>query len=258
MIDGQKIKDFSGGILESQHRRFWSYVYDNVPGPATHEIKVCANCDNRVSDSNSKNNCKDFTLKVREVKEKRKPNGPPDFVVSNLTLDKNPCVEGDDVVITFFVINQGIDYGDECTACLIIDGETVKTFAVPENFHLYVGKSVVWSYTYKATKSITNAHNIKVCADCENNVVETDESNNCLQKTLNLEQDQDCSKLLEDVYRLIDLWKADAAELPTVVDAINKWASCDDSSSPSSGSKEQQKAQLMAILQAKEAGGKGN
>ena len=62
----------------------------------------------------------------------------------------------------------------------------------------------------------------------------------------------DCSQLLADVYRLIDDWKADKIELQTVIDAINRWANCGSDQGESAANIEQQKAQLMAMLQPNE------
>ena len=62
----------------------------------------------------------------------------------------------------------------------------------------------------------------------------------------------DCSQLLADVYRFIDDWKADKIELQTVIDAINRWANCGSDQGESAANIEQQKAQLMAMLQPNE------
>ncbi|MFZ2472624.1 MAG: hypothetical protein WAW52_11880 [Methanothrix sp.] len=62
--------------------------------------------------------------------------------------------------------------------------------------------------------------------------------------------DETCPKL-EDIIGLINGWQAGTVELGTVIDAINRWSSsaCTDSSGKSPVIVEQQKAQLMEMLQ---------
>ena len=66
----------------------------------------------------------------------------------------------------------------------------------------------------------------------------------------------ECHPTLEEVTQLINRWAQndpkDKVPLSDVIDAINKWANCDNAQGTSSGDKEQQKAQLMAMLQPNE------
>jgi len=56
---------------------------------------------------------------------------------------------------------------------------------------------------------------------------------------------------LNEIIQLINGWQQGSVPLERVIDAINKWASpkCSSSSGASSQAKEQQKAQLMSMIQ---------
>jgi hypothetical protein len=73
------------------------------------------------------------------------------------------------------------------------------------------------------------------------------ENSNCVPDQVQIE----CHPTLEEVNQLINRWAQDdsSVSLADVMDAINKWSKCDNAQGVSPEAKEQQKAQLMAMLQ---------
>jgi putative hemolysin len=214
-----------------------------------HTVSAKASCGDASKDYDFAQDINGVTLTIDSC-----PGGRmPDLVVSRLSFSKNPCHLGDDVEITFWVVNQGDRFSDGCTACLMIDGQKVSDFTVPDGFKLEVGKSVVWSYTYKVNQATPNPHNVRVCADCANIISEKDESNNCIEDLLKVE-----CPTTEEIRQLINGWKEGTISLNTVIDAITEWAQCNKIQNVDPGSIEQQRQQMMSLLQTNGNSVRGN
>lgn len=119
------------------------------------------------------------------------PSTHPDLVISSVSFSKNPCNEKDNVLIKFDVTNKGDADSDPCVDCLSIDGKNVKQF---NGKKLSPGETRSWSYKYVSVPKTPAPHTIKVCADCNNQVSEKDESNNCKQGALNIVPKDPCQK----------------------------------------------------------------
>lgn len=89
-------------------------------------------------------------------------------------------------------------------------------------------------------------------SDCNIEVL-LDPSMSTPPDTIKINSDQ-CKKTIEctslnDVIQLINGWKEDTVPLATVIDAINKWEQCGKAQGASPDAQEQQKKQLMSMIQ---------
>jgi len=143
-------------------------VFDYVwqPTPGEHVVKVCADCEQNIEESSEGNNC----LEEKWLKEKL-----PDLVITDIICDRNNSLIG------YVLKNIGgeVAKGNHSTT-LYVDGKEVAHD--PVGVDLKPGdvfESWFRNYEWPECRNIT----VKVCADNFNQVKESDEGNNCLEKT---------------------------------------------------------------------------
>jgi len=107
----------------------------------------------------------------------------PDLTITRIWFNENPCCAGDDIEIIFDVTNQGDADAGPHTDCLYIDGNKVTEFS---SSGLNAGDTTGWYYLYENVPSTPNPHVIEVCTDCNNDVEESDDDNNCDSDNLNV------------------------------------------------------------------------
>ena len=100
----------------------------------------------------------------------------PDLTITRIWFNENPCCAGDDIEIIFGVTNQGDCDAGSHTDCLYIDGNKVMEFP---SSGLNAGQTQTWYYLYSNVPSTPDPHVIQVCADCNDDVEESDNDNNC-------------------------------------------------------------------------------
>ncbi len=138
-----------------------SFGYSYKPSSASDALKVCADCGNNVSESDETNNC-------LEVK-----NSLPDIVVNAVECDYSKKI------ITFAIKNNGEAKVDKTfEICLFINGE--KKASAKSNIVLEGGAT--HSSYFAGFPESCNDIKVRVVVDCSNEVAETNEANNFLEK----------------------------------------------------------------------------
>ena len=145
--------------------------YTSTVGPFTMSgesdtINVCADRDNTVAESNETNNCLENVFTYP---------GMPDLVVEEKSEEWVSLAEKT-YNVTYTVKNIGGAKANASITCIYIDGINGKNDNVGE---LLAGAS----YTNTVGPFTMSGDNdtINVCADCEGNVTEIDENNNCTE-----------------------------------------------------------------------------
>ncbi|KAF5411963.1 MAG: hypothetical protein C5S38_08865 [Candidatus Methanophagaceae archaeon] len=162
--------------------------YTNTVGPFTMSddrdlIEVCADNPNEIEESNETNNCRE------NVFEYQGPSYQPDLTVkTNVTFD-----EDGNIIVNYTVTNRGSSKAGNSTTCLYVDNtklqapsdlsvtcepKTTQSMFCPG---LGIGESHTGTFDpveYLCNKILT----VTVCADYNEAVKESNETNNCEQK----------------------------------------------------------------------------
>ncbi len=166
-IDGKQVaKHCITQVLQPGQEVEGVFDYAWKPTPGEHVIKVCADCEQNIEESNEENNC----LEEKWLKENL-----PDLVITDIMCDRNNSVIG------YVLKNIGgeVAKGSHSTT-LYVDGKEVAQD--PVGVDLKPGdtfESWFKDYEWPECHNIT----VKVCADNFNQVKESGEGNNCLEKT---------------------------------------------------------------------------
>jgi len=165
-VDGKQVaKHCVSQLLQPGQEAEGVFDYAWQPAPGEHVVRVCADCENNVEESNEKNNC----LEERWLKENL-----PDLVIVEVKSDRNNSLIG------YVLKNSGgeIAKGGHSTT-LYVDGKETTHDLV--SIDLSPGETYEsWFMDYEWPE----CHNIsvKICADNYNQVKEINEGNNCLEK----------------------------------------------------------------------------
>lgn len=125
-----------------------------------HTIRAVADMDNQVPETDEGNNEKVVNFP------------PPDLVIEQLTWSPENPTENSTMAFAVTVKNEGPGGAGSVCIDLYIDDSALGQEAIPG---IDAGASVTRNFTWKAR---AGSHNIRVVADAENDVVETDEANN--------------------------------------------------------------------------------
>ena len=131
-----------------------------VATAGSHTINIVADANNQVLEIDETNNTKVVSLP------------PPDLAVQNITVSPPDAAIGDTVVITATINNRGSSKTEKSLVTLYIDGTLIVSHDLPP---INAGSSADASFNW-----ITEAgtHTIKIVADINNTVIESDEVNN--------------------------------------------------------------------------------
>lgn len=147
-------------------------THTNTVGPFTltgtsDTVKVCADKDNAVDEGNEDNNCLENTYQP----------SLPDLVIT----EKYETLSGSSYTVTYTVKNVGNASAAASTTSLWIDDvEQTETDSVPA-----LAADATYEGTFDGPFTISDdADTIKVCADKDDAVNESDETNNCLENVL--------------------------------------------------------------------------
>ena len=136
----------------------------------SHTIKVVADSNQRIPESNETNNTKTVTFSALA----------PDLIVQNITWPPvNPSI-GDTVTFAVTIKNQGSGKADSSRVAYYIDGSSRGYHNVLE---IEAGATVTKSFTWIAQDG---PHTIKAVADEINDVAESDETNNAKTVTFSI------------------------------------------------------------------------
>ncbi len=126
----------------------------------SHAIKAVADSNDKVTESDETNNEKTVTFPI------------PDLIIETITwLPASPS-QSDDVTFTVTIKNQGSDRAGSSRIYFYIDGSSRGYQDVPE---IDAGATVTKALTWTAQ---AGSHAIKAVADSNNEVTESDETNN--------------------------------------------------------------------------------
>lgn len=129
-----------------------------VAGP--HIIKLAADSNNQVTESDETNNVKSLNLP------------PPDLIIQDISWSPTKAVFGDTVTFTVKIRNQGSGKTDGSQAALYIDDSSTGDQQVPA---LDSGAIAIKTFDWIAE---AGTHSIKIATDPDNQVTEIDETNN--------------------------------------------------------------------------------
>jgi len=166
-IDGKQVaKHCITQVLQPGQEAEGVFDYAWQPTPGEHTVKVCADCEQNIEESNEGNNC---------IEEKWLKENLPDLVIDEIICNRNNSLIG------YVLKNIGgeVAKGNHSTT-LYVDGKEVAHD--PVGVDLKPGdvfESWFKNYEWPECRNIT----VKVCADNFNQVKELDEGNNCLEKT---------------------------------------------------------------------------
>ena len=142
--------------------------YTNTVGPfdcpcnTSVTVTVCADNEDVVAESDETNNCMENELECP---------GIPDLVVEkSVTFD-----EDGNFIVSYTVTNQGCGPAGESTTCKFVNGERMESQPCPA-----LGSGENYNGTFEPEPCpCGETLNVTVCADNENVVAESDETNNC-------------------------------------------------------------------------------
>ena len=133
-----------------------------------HTISVTADAGNAIAESSETNN-----TAVKQINVKSDAT-PADLTVASITMDKTPANVLDNVIFTAAVYNGGTAAAENFFIRILINGETLgedyKVSSLPG------GGTFKLQIPYQVTKEGTNT--VQIIADAQNNVAESDETNN--------------------------------------------------------------------------------
>lgn len=162
----QVAKHYINQVLQAGEEVEGAFDYTWQPAPGEHAVRVCADSEQDVDEANEQNNC----LEEKWIKEIL-----PDLVITEVICDRNNSLIG------YVVKNIGGEIAKEGhKTTLYVDGKEIT--------HDLVGVDLDPGDTYESwfkEYEWPECHNItvKVCADNYDQVKESDEGNNCLEKT---------------------------------------------------------------------------
>jgi len=135
-----------------------------------HEIKAIIDCNQEVAESDETNNEKTVSLSTLI----------PDLVVSDITWSPEAPAVGDNVTFTATIKNEGSGRSEASRAVCYIDGQGMGYLNTPP---MISGNETTMSIQWWASNG---SHYISVIADCDNQMVESNEDNNKLTKTFSV------------------------------------------------------------------------
>ena len=137
-------------------------TFDWIARTGSHSIKVIADEVNQVTESDETNNAKRIAISTL----------PPDFIIETITWEPESTSMGDTVTFTVTIKNQGSGKSDYSYVAYYIDDNYLASDYVNP---IDVGASANETFTWTAE---AGSHNIKAVADSENEVAESNETNN--------------------------------------------------------------------------------
>jgi subtilase family serine protease len=166
LIDGSPISpDQTTGDLAPAASETESWSWSGAEG--AHTYQICADNDNVIAEYDETNNCTAVTpFNV---------SGQPDLVVQNADLSPQSPSDGETVVFSGDVVNAGTGAtGATSQTRLLIDGTPVSPDQTTGDLAPAASDTEAWNWT-----AVQGDHTYQVCADNDDDVTESDESNNC-------------------------------------------------------------------------------
>ena len=134
----------------------------------THTFKAVVDPNNMVTEDDENNNEKTMTISVFV----------PDLLIETITWTPAKPSKGDEMKFTATVKNQGTGTAGPSSVYFYVDGSSIGSQAVPE---IEAGATANTTFTWTAQG---DSHAIKAVADPDNDIKESQETNN--EKTMTL------------------------------------------------------------------------
>lgn len=134
------------------------YLWSAAAG--LHTIDVVADSTNQILELDEANNAKTVSIP------------PPDLIVSGITWTPSGATTGDNVTLTATIRNQGNSRSQIAQVTCYVDGLLIGTKDLPE---INIAGSATSTFAWVA---VAGKHKVKVTADVNNRVTESDETNN--------------------------------------------------------------------------------
>ncbi|MEP7268897.1 MAG: CARDB domain-containing protein [Saprospiraceae bacterium] len=155
-----------------------STIHQPIPA-GNYYIIVCADHKYKVNESNEYNNCSSIALSVSDSYH----HADPDLSVSYLSLNKNPVPAGDPFGIAFMVNNLGDAASPSNYTSIYLSNNSTYDNADTKLTSLYLPgipahQNVLAETGLLATMAPGNYY-LVVCADDHQQVIESNETNNC-------------------------------------------------------------------------------
>ena len=141
----------------------------DCPCGTTVTVKVCADNDDDVTESDETNNCQENEL-ICQV------SSMPDLVITG----KSETRTDETFTMTYTVANNGAGDADASTSGIYVNGVQVATDPVPALASGDSHTETVGTFDCPCGTTVT----VKVCADNDDDVTESDETNNCQENEL--------------------------------------------------------------------------
>jgi hypothetical protein len=174
-VDDTEVATDPVGALAAGATHEGTVVIDpfDCPCGTTIMIKVCADNEDVVDESNETNNCIENAFNCPSCP------GGPDLVITG----KSETLVGSAFTVTYTVKNNGGGDADASTTGIYADGAQIATDSVGALAAgaTHEGTVVIDPFDCPCGTAVT----VKVCADNENVVDESDETNNCLENAFN-------------------------------------------------------------------------
>ena len=140
------------------------------------DIRVEVNSQKSIAEYDESNNVRSLTLNVENT-------SLSDLVIGSIGLDKSVYSAEDNAVLSFTVRNIGYSKASSASKVFIYDGETSLGYMDVEALEAATGTDAM-NYTIEAGRLFAGSHMIRVVADAEKTVPETNEENNGAQVQL--------------------------------------------------------------------------
>lgn len=161
------IKDYVKVYIKAGEELSREFSYSYTPTPPKDTVKVCADSDKNIEEENEENNCLEVTWYTEEKL--------PDLIIDEIKCDR----ENSRIGYVLKNIGEETAKGGH-SITLFVDGKEVTHDLVSADLKPGMTySSWVKEYKWPASKDIR----VKICADGYNKLKESNEQNNCLEKT---------------------------------------------------------------------------
>lgn len=143
-------------------------TFTSIVGAGPHTFKAVADADKQVIEISGNNNDKEVTFSTLA----------PDLIIKDITWSPLGALPGEEVTFTIAIKNQGKDKADPTRLAYYIDNAPAEYLDIEE---LDTGTTVRKTFTWLAQEG---SQIIRVVADFDKLVIETDETNNEESRTL--------------------------------------------------------------------------
>lgn len=162
-VDGLSVGYADIGALDPGGMVIKRFTWVATAGP--HTINIVADVNNQVLELDEANNTKVVSLP------------PPDLVVQDIVFSPPDASIGDTVIITASIKNQGNSITQTSLVNCYVDGVKIATQDLPQ---IKPGETSSRSFSWVAE---AGSHTVKIVTDINNQVIETNETNNDKETT---------------------------------------------------------------------------